>query len=76
MPMSSNGQTETDDDDNGKTGATIHNLHGQYDTCGRQVSERKGLPDLVIWTMYRPTTPREVTVVDGAQLIIASPPAR
>ncbi|KPI93733.1 hypothetical protein RR46_12898 [Papilio xuthus] len=56
--------------------ATIHNVHGQYDTCGRQVSERKGLPDLMIWPMYRPTTPREVTVVDGAQLIIASPPAR
>lgn len=26
--------------------------------------------------MYSPTTPREVTVVDGVQLIIASPPAR
>ncbi|CAH0725921.1 unnamed protein product, partial [Brenthis ino] len=26
--------------------------------------------------MYSTTTPREVTVVDGVQLIIASPPAR
>lgn len=50
-----------------------------FDSCIRdvseEVSERRGLPDLVIGTMYSPTTPREVTVVDGVQLIIASPPA-
>lgn len=42
----------------------------------REVSERWGLPDLVLATMYSTTTPREVTVVDGVQLIIASPPVR
>lgn len=40
------------------------------------VSERRGLPEPVIGTMYSSTTPREVTVVDGVRLIIASPPAR
>ncbi|CAH2066930.1 unnamed protein product, partial [Iphiclides podalirius] len=39
------------------------------------VSERDGSPEATIGTMYSPTTPREVTVVDGAQLIIAPPPA-
>lgn len=37
----------------------------EYVIVVSEVSERRGLPDLVIGTMYSSTTPREVTVVDG-----------
>lgn len=47
-----------------------------FNVVSGEVSERGGLPDPVIGTMYSSTTLREVTVVDGVQLIIASPPAR
>lgn len=47
-----------------------------FDVVSEQVSERWGLPDPVIGTMYSFTTLREVTVVDGVELIIVSPPAR